>query len=408
MKAIISGAIVSCRSAAFRRSPSGHYDGLRLSMALLWLVTSLAVAGARPAAAPFEASAQGVIETGVGEFQLELFGLEGKLTVSGKDGKATVPRGHYIVSRWSMARRDRQGRVWEATFNPDVHPWFEVGPEPARLEMTDKLTAVTTAELRGSTGLITLRFQGGSGWLQTLTVDGVRVPGPTVRVLDGSDHAVAELPTHYACCLTCRATWSTPADLRGTFRIVPQAGFGPFALATVQTASLTLTDATAAAPALVAAKIGQEAPDFSLPRIDGTTPLRPFWLRGRPLVLLFSCGCAPCEEVARRLAATPELAKRIQTAVVVTNRSVANAESVQQFRERTGYRGPMLADDGAVGTAYGAIHCPKLWLLDSAGVARWSGGGEGDTRVPAALVDGLLKALPGPAAGGAAQATGAP
>lgn len=392
MKTDIRDVIVSCRSAALRRSPLERYDRLWLSITLLWLVTSPAVAGAQPAA-PSEAPAQGVIETGAGEFQLELFGLEGKLTVSGKDGKVTVPRGRYIVSRWSMVRRDRQGRVWQATFNPDVHPWFEVGTEPARLEMTDKLTAVTTAEMRGSTGLITLRFQGGEGWLQTLTVDGVRVPGPTVRVLDGSDHTVAELATQYACCLTCRATWSTPADLRGTFRIVPQAGFGPFPIAAVQTASLSLTDATAAGPALVAAKIGQEAPDFSLQRIDGSTPLRPFWLRGRPLVLLFSCGCAPCEEMARRLA-TPELTKGAETAIVVTNRLAADAGSVKQFREHTGYRGPMLADDGAVGVAFGATRCPKLWLLDSAGVARWSGGGDGDARSPVALVDDLLKTLP--------------
>src|SRR5206468_3662382 len=113
----------------------------------------------------------------------------------------------------------------------------------------------------------------------------------------------------------------------------------------VQAAALTLTDATAAGPALPVAQIGKEAPDFSLPRIDGTTPFRPFWLRGRPMILLFSCGCASCEEVARRMAATPELKERAEVAVVVTSRAAGTVESVAQFRERTGYRGPMLADD---------------------------------------------------------------
>jgi peroxiredoxin len=176
--------------------------------------------------------------------------------------------------------------------------------------------------------------------------------------------------------------------------VKPDAYFGPFPITSNQHASLTLTDATAAGPGLPAARIGKEAPDFSLPYIGGTTNLRPFWHRGKPLILLFSCGCVPCEEAARALETAPELKKRSEVVIVVTNKYAATPEAVKQFRERSSFRGPILADDGSVAPAFDALHCPRLWLLDAAGVARWSGK-TNPSRPLAVVVNELLTALAG-------------
>jgi hypothetical protein len=368
-----------------------------LSLALVGLsFIPAASRGAEPLSAPASnTAAQGAIETGAPEFQLELISTEGKLKVPGRDGRAVLPQGRYILMRCVVTRRDRQGRRWEATFDPGVHPWFDVGAKPVRLDFGGKLTAVTTADLHGATATIATRFLTNSGVLKALTVDGVPPPEPALRVVDAKGRTVAHLTQKYACCFISRAAWQTSPDLRGDFRIVPDEDFGPFTIAAVRPATLTLTDATAAGAPLPYARMGQEAPNFSLARIGGGRGLSPLSLRGRPLILMFSCGCVPCQEVAHRLAAEPGLEKRAEVAVIVISREAASDDSVRQFRESSGYQGPMAVDDGSVAPAYQALHCPKLWLLDAMGVARWTGGGDSDPRTPAALFDALMRELAG-------------
>ncbi len=109
-------------------------------------------------------------------------------------------------------------------------------------------------------------------------------------------------------------------------------------------------------------------------------------------MLLFSCGCVPCEEVARGLEQAPDLKQQAGVAIVVTNRYAATPEAVGQFRQRSGFKGPMMADDGRVSTAFDALHCPRLWLLDAAGIARWSGK-HGHDHPPELLVKELLTVL---------------
>jgi peroxiredoxin len=335
-----------------------------------------------------------VIEMGGSdEVRVELFSEEGKLSIDGKDGRVVLPQGRYILSHWYVVRRDKHRRVWEAMFAPPQHPWFTVGPTPVHMDFRPHLTAVTTAEMHGSTASLSTQYEAAGVTLKYLTVDGVRPPEPQLRVVDAKGRTVARLSQKYACCFTSRATWDAPRDLRGSFRIVPEADFGPFPITGLKAATLTLTDVTASGAALRTARLDEEAPNFSLPRIGGTTDLSPFFLRGRPMILLFSCGCEPCQETARRLALIPDLQKWAEIAVVVTNRSAASAESVKAFRASSGYQGPMVEDDGAVGPAYQALSCPKLWLLDAAGVARWTGGGDGDKRSPAELSEELVKAL---------------
>lgn len=364
------------------------------ALALFLLVPPAGGAVAPPAASTSQPPAQGVIETaGSDEVKVELFGEDGKLNLTGTNGRVLLPQGRYILSHWDVVRRDKQGRVWEAMFVPPQHQWFTVGATPVRMDFRPNLIAIPTAEMHGSTAALSTQYEAAGVALKYLTVDGVRPPEPRLRVVDEQGRAVARLSQKYACCFISRTTWAPPGELRGTFWIVPEADFGPFSVVEIKAATLTLTDTTASGAALRTARVDEEAPNFSLPRIGGTTELSPFFLRGRPMILLFSCGCEPCRESAHRLASKPELEQAAEIAVVVTNREAASPESVKAFREGSGYQGAMLEDNGAVSPAYQALHCPKLWLLDAAGIARWTGGGDKDNRTPEQLVAGLLKAL---------------
>jgi peroxiredoxin len=383
------------------------------------LMTARAAAGAAPpqpaprAPSPASSSApaatapqssdvpEGVVEASLPDYQLKLHGLDGWHQVTAQNGKVRLPRGRYILMTWTVDRRERRGHTWQATFAPTQYRWFQVAAEPVRLDLTADLTAITTAEAHGTSAAMTLRFESGDWHLQSLTVDGARPPGLTLRIVDEKKKSVARVLCQYACCFTSRATWPTPLDRRGSFQVIPEAHLGPFPIKTLRMATLTLTDATAAMAQMPKAQVGKEAPDFSLPRIGGSTNLRLFWSRGKPFLLLFSCGCAPCQEMAKRLVEAPEIAKQAEMAVVVTNQPAATVEGASQFREACGYKGPMLADDGRVGLAFDALRCPKLWVLDAAGVARWTGGGGGDSRTPAALVSEALHQLAALAPGAA-------
>jgi peroxiredoxin len=375
-------------------------------LALIVTLSPVAGATAPSVVSTPQAPPEGVIETtGTDEVKVELFGEEGKLSVTGKDGRVELPQGRYILSHWDVVRRDKQGRMWEAMFVPPQHQWFTVGATPVRMDFRPNLTAVTTGEMHGSTAALSTQYEAADATLKYLTVDGVRPPEPRLRVVDAKGRTVTNLSQKYACCFISRTTWATPRELRGSFRIVPAADFGPFPITGLKAATLTLTDFTASGAALRPARLGEEAPNFSLPRIGGTTNLSPFFLRGRPLILLFSCGCEPCQEVAHRLSYDHALTAQVETAVVVTNREAASADSVQRFREQSGYRGALIEDDGTVAAAYQALHCPKLWLVDATGVARWTGGGDGDSRPPAGLVSEALHQLATLAPGSAPGST---
>lgn len=179
--------------------------------------------------------------------------------------------------------------------------------------------------------------------------------------------------------------------------MLPEADFGPFAITSVQATPFELTALSTTPSGMPWARVGEAAPNFSLPTIGSTTRFTLAQERGRSLVLLFSCGCVPCEDVARGLTALPGRGDKLDTAVIVINPHVATPAAVKDFRQRSGYlEERMLADDGNVGVAYSALHCPKLWLIAPNGIARWAGGGDGDRRSPAELLVALNAVLARP------------
>jgi peroxiredoxin len=139
--------------------------------------------------------------------------------------------------------------------------------------------------------------------------------------------------------------------------------------------------------------VGQPAPDFVLPTRTGQ-PIRLSFLRSRPVILCFFCHCGLCRAVATEMAHTAELRARAQIVVVTGD---ANALE-QEFGRQIGLDALFLQDaPPVVAPRYASETCPRCWLIDKHGVARYV---NVDRLIPAKkLVAGLLAALTEPLSG---------
>jgi thioredoxin-dependent peroxiredoxin len=146
-------------------------------------------------------------------------------------------------------------------------------------------------------------------------------------------------------------------------------------------------------------RVGQPAPDFTLPtRTGDKIQLR--YLHARPVLLCFFCNCGLCRAVATELARTPELMRKAQVVVVASDPNVVD----HLFGRETGLEALYLKDaTPPVARRYGSEGCPRCWLLDARGIVRFV---NTDRLVPAKqLVQKLASALP--ASGPAQEARGA-
>jgi peroxiredoxin len=142
---------------------------------------------------------------------------------------------------------------------------------------------------------------------------------------------------------------------------------------------------TAAAPANAApagtAKIGQPAPDFSLPDLDGKT-VRLADFKGKTVVLeWFNPGC-PFVQQAHRKGALKGMAARHADKGIVWLAINSGAPGKQGHGKDTNVKAkadfgmtyPVLLDeDGAVGRAYGAKRTPHMVVIDPAGALVYAG-----------------------------------
>jgi peroxiredoxin len=136
--------------------------------------------------------------------------------------------------------------------------------------------------------------------------------------------------------------------------------------------------------ALVSARPGSSsdvrpAPDFTLPRTDGTTVTLSD-LRGGPVVLYFNegAGCAACTAQMAEIEEEPGFAEAgITVLPIVMN----TAQQILPDMQRYGATTPYLLDDGTVSEAYGTLGTGMhaglpghgFVLVDADGVQRWQG-----------------------------------
>lgn len=144
-----------------------------------------------------------------------------------------------------------------------------------------------------------------------------------------------------------------------------------------------------AAPAV--ATVGSLAPQFDLPVLgQPTRRVALSTLRGRPVIVVFNCGCKACSDFDRRLAFAAPRLRHAQVVAVTANPSAYEGRKMDQFRRATGFRWPILVDERMEATRrYGANDCPRAWLVGGDGIARLQA-----SRSAAALLAGIEELVP--------------
>lgn len=164
-----------------------------------------------------------------------------------------------------------------------------------------------------------------------------------------------------------------PSSVRGTAIDGRLWVFACTLAALLSAGSVVVLRARAGSSVPVAAKVGLRAPAFSLQVVGRPSErISLYDLRGRPAVLIFSCGCTSCYNCALALAAIAPRLKGVQPIGIMMNPGTYAPARVRDFREATGFRWPLLMDSNARTTLeYHSSECPRVWLIDRAGTIRY-------------------------------------
>ena len=136
---------------------------------------------------------------------------------------------------------------------------------------------------------------------------------------------------------------------------------------------VVLSAASFGAPGLkVDLRIGEKAPDFTLPEVsDGkTVALKDLLAKNKAVAVLFVATKCPVSNAynARMAALGKEYASRGISLVGVNSNKTEPVAEVKAHAEKNGFTFPVLKDDGnKVADAYGASHTPEVFLLDPRG-----------------------------------------
>jgi peroxiredoxin len=135
------------------------------------------------------------------------------------------------------------------------------------------------------------------------------------------------------------------------------------------------------APGAAPAAIGKEAPDFSLPDLDGKT-VRLADFRGKIVVLeWFNPECPFVKAAHTKGSLVSAASKHAADGVVwlavnsgAPGKQGAGAEKSRSGKDSFGLKHPILLDEsGAVGRLYGAERTPHMYVIDEKGVLVYRG-----------------------------------
>ena len=115
-------------------------------------------------------------------------------------------------------------------------------------------------------------------------------------------------------------------------------------------------------------------------------------LKGKPVIVNFYCGCNFCSIVGREWAKNKDKVGDAAILAVMTNHWSYNPPAVREFRQRTGWSWPVLADmDSQIATSFNALTCPRVFVIDAHGVIRYASA-EGDSDEKKLIADALAAA----------------
>ncbi len=147
-------------------------------------------------------------------------------------------------------------------------------------------------------------------------------------------------------------------------------------------------------------EIGQKAPNFALPGVDGQThTLEDLLANHRAVAVIFSCNHCPYVRAweDRMVAIQRDYADR-GVALVAINANDATRypeddfPHMQERARQKGFNFLYLRDESQeVARAYGATHTPHVFLLDSEGVLRYRGAIDDNYEDPAAVRQPYLR-----------------
>jgi peroxiredoxin len=182
---------------------------------------------------------------------------------------------------------------------------------------------------------------------------------------------------------------------------------GPDPQAAAPASSAALAHAISAKVELGRAELGQPAPDFELPDLDGHK-VRLSSYRGKPIVLEWFNPRCPFVKASHTKGSLKGLAESQKAKGVVwlainsaaPGKQGHGIETNQEGKQQFGLSHPILLDEsGAVGHAYGAKHTPHIFVIDANGVLVYRGGidnspdGEGESPQGGSLVNYAEAAL---------------
>lgn len=138
-------------------------------------------------------------------------------------------------------------------------------------------------------------------------------------------------------------------------------------------------------------QVGQTAPDFSLPTLDGKVVRLKDLLGSGPVVLVFwKAGCRACDLAFSYLRRLAELAPELPIIAV----GQETADSARVYVERQGLQLPVVLDgpDYAVSQLYDPTYTPTIFLIDPDGKVTFKAEGfsKADLNALAARVGELI------------------
>lgn len=141
-------------------------------------------------------------------------------------------------------------------------------------------------------------------------------------------------------------------------------------------------------------KLGDRAPDFSLPGVDGKTYTLASFKDKKALAVLFSCNHCPYVQAAEEKLVSFQRKYGVLAAINPNDDSSHPEDSFEKMVERAAEKGfnfPYLRDASqAAARAYGATHTPQLFIFDAARKLAYTGSVE----AASAAVEDILAGRP--------------
>ncbi|MCH7761223.1 thioredoxin family protein [candidate division TA06 bacterium] len=131
----------------------------------------------------------------------------------------------------------------------------------------------------------------------------------------------------------------------------------------------------------MALKIGERAPDFDLPGVDGNRYSLKSFEGKKAMVVIFTCNHCPYVQAYedRIIAIHKDYEGKGATIAAINSNETKNypEDSFEKMVERSkkkGFNFPYLRDeDQSVATTYGATHTPQIFLFDENRTLRYTG-----------------------------------